>query len=60
LIENRVSARKSNLSNHFSSWDKLSVESVKDVLEVLPLSGFFSVKELEKLLDEGMRDEDLD
>lgn len=34
------------LTDHFSSWDKFGIQSVQDVLEVLPFSGLLWVKQL--------------
>ena len=56
LVDERVETVVYCFSDHFSPWDQLGVESVVDVLEVLPLPRFFGVEELEELLDEGRSD----
>ena len=48
------------LSDHLSSWNKLSVQLMKNVLEVVSLNGLLRIKKLEKLLDELWRDIDLE
>lgn len=55
-MDERVETVVDCFSDHLSPWDQLGVESVEDVLEVLPLPGFFGVEELEELLDEGRGD----
>ena len=40
------------LSNHLSSWDKLCVQLVKDIFEIVSFDRFFRVKELKEFLDE--------
>lgn len=47
-------------SDHLSSGNELGIESVENVLKVLPLSGFFRVEELEEFLDEGWSNVDLE
>ena len=41
-----------SLSDHFSSWDKLGIQLVENVLEVVSLNGFFGVKKFQEFLDE--------
>ena len=44
LVDQCEEALVYGLSNHLSSWYKLSIELMKDVLEVVSLDRFFRVK----------------
>ena len=41
-------------SDKFSSWNKLSVEFVKNILKILSFSGFFGMEQLKIILDKRM------
>lgn len=52
LVDKCKEALVDGLTNHFSSWNKLCVQLVKNVLEVISLDRFLGIKQLEELLDE--------
>jgi len=54
FVDKSVEAISDGLSDHFSSGNELSVESVKDILEIFSFSGFFGIEKLQKLLNEGV------
>ena len=54
FVDKSVEAISDGLSDHFSSGDELSVESMKDILEIFSFSGFFGIEKLQKLLNEGV------
>lgn len=56
LVDEAVETVVDGLSDHLSSGNQLGIESVKDVLQVLSLSGLFRVEQFQKLLDEGRSD----
>lgn len=52
LMNQRVEAVIDGLTYHFSSWHKLSIKSVQNVLQVLTLAGLLWIKELKEFLNE--------
>ena len=48
-----------SLSNHFSSWNQLCIELMKNVLKIISLDRFFGIEKLEELLNELWSDIDL-
>ena len=42
------------LSDHFSSWNKFGIESMKNVFKVFPFSWFFRVEKLKEFLNKSM------
>ena len=59
LMDQGVEAISDGLSDHLSSWNKLGVESVQDVLQVLSFLWLFGVEQLKELLDELVSNESL-
>lgn len=53
LVNQGVEALVDGLSNHLSPGDKLGVELVKDILEVVSLDALLGVEEFEEFLHEG-------
>lgn len=60
LMDQCIEALVDGLPDHLSSGHKLSIELVKDILQVVSLDSFFGVKQLEELLDELGRYIDLE
>jgi hypothetical protein len=56
LMDKSVEAVGDGLSDHFSSGDEFSVESVENVFQVFSFSWFLRVHELQEFLDEDMGD----
>ncbi len=54
LVNKCVEAISHGFSNHFSSWNKLGIKSVEDILEIFSFSRFFGIEKLQKLLNESM------
>ena len=52
LVNQCKEALVDGLTDHFSSWDELSVQLVKNVLQVVSLNRFFRIEQLEELLNE--------
>lgn len=52
FVNKSVEAISDSFSDHFSSWDKLSIESVEYILKIFSFSGFLSIEELKEFLDE--------
>jgi len=52
LVDERKETLVDGLTNHLSSWYELSVQLVKNVLQVVSLDRLLRVKQLEELLDE--------
>lgn len=59
FVNKSVEAISDSFSDHFSSWDKLSIESVEYILKIFSFSGFLSIEELKEFLDEWVGDENL-
>lgn len=55
-MDEGVEAIRDRLSDHFSSWYKLGIESVQDIFEVLSFLWFLRVEELKELLYELVGD----
>lgn len=58
-MNERVEAVCDGLSDHFSSWNQLSIQPVQNVFQVLSFSRFFRIKKFQELLDEAVSDVDL-
>lgn len=52
FVNKSVEAISDSFSDHFSSWDKLSIESVEYILKIFSFSGFLSIEKLKEFLDE--------
>ena len=52
LVNECKEALVDGLTDHFSSWDKLGVQLVKNVLQVVSLDRFLRIEQLEELLNE--------
>lgn len=59
FVNKSVEAISDSFSDHFSSWDKLSIESVEYILKIFSFSGFLSIEKLKEFLDEWVGDENL-
>lgn len=55
-----VEAFVDGLSNHLSSWNKLGIELVKNVLKIVSLDGLFGIEKLEELLNKLWGDVNLE
>ena len=51
-MDEGVEAVVDGLADHLASRNQLGIESVENVLQVLPFSGFLRVEEFKKLLNE--------
>lgn len=60
LVDEGVEAVSDGLPDHLPPRDKLGVQPMEDVLQVLPLLWLLTVEELEELLDEFVSDEGLE
>lgn len=56
LVDECVEAVGDCLSDHLSSWDELCVEAVKNVLQILTLTWFFGIEQVQEFLNENMCD----
>ena len=59
LMDQGVEAISDCLSDHFSSWNQLGVESVKNILQVFSFLWFFRIEQFKEFLNELVSDESL-
>ena len=50
FMDESEKALVNGLSDHLSSWHKLSVQVVENIRKIVPLDGFFGIEELQELL----------
>ena len=60
LVDKSEEALVHGLSNHLSSWNKLGIELVKNVLKIVSLDGLFGIEKLEELLNKLWGDVNLE
>ena len=60
LVDKSEEALVHGLSNHLSSWNKLGIKLVKNVLEIVSLDGLFGIEKLEELLNKLWGDVNLE
>lgn len=51
LMDQSIEALVDSLSDHLTSWDKLSVEFVKNILQIVSLYTFLRIEKFQEFLD---------
>lgn len=52
LMNKKMETLVDSLSNHFSSWDELSIKLMKNVLKIVSLNRLFGIEKFKEFLNE--------